>query len=94
MKWYVPHARLLPPVLLVCGQQAYALDDPTANVYGNSNFSYMLDYMLWEAAQGNRSVHYYPETAYWYDDHQDQGGWGCDCGGGGGVGEGWGTSAY
>lgn len=45
--------------------QAYSLDDPSAGVYANNNFTYMLDYMLWEASLNNRSVHFYPETAYW-----------------------------
>jgi hypothetical protein len=35
-------------------------------VYGNANFSYMRDYTMWEAQQGKRAVHFYPETAYWY----------------------------
>jgi hypothetical protein len=34
-------------------------------VYGNGNFSYMLDYMLYEAGQGRRAVMFYPETSYW-----------------------------
>lgn len=34
-------------------------------MYGNANFSYMRDYTLWEAQQGKRAVHFYPETAYW-----------------------------
>ena len=45
--------------------QAYSFDDPTAGAYGNSNFSYVSDYMTFEAAQGRRDVLYYGETAYW-----------------------------
>jgi len=45
--------------------QVYALDDPTAGAYGNHNFSYMEEYMVSEAKAGNRSVVFYPETAYW-----------------------------
>ena len=45
--------------------QVYALDDPTAGAYGNENFSYVEDYMVYEAKLGRRSVTYYPETAYW-----------------------------
>ncbi|GAB5034062.1 Hypothetical protein NocV09_01700240 [Nannochloropsis oceanica] len=53
--------------------QAYALDDPSAGVYGNNNFSFMADYIRWEGGQGGarggeegfrRQVHFYPETAY------------------------------
>lgn len=53
--------------------QAYALDDPSAGVYGNKNFSSMADYIRWEAGEGGarggkegfrRQVHFYPETAY------------------------------
>eukprot|EP01035_Chromulina_nebulosa_P017511 gene17511-23072_t len=45
--------------------QMYSLDDPTANAYGNDNFSYIEDYMVHEAKYSNRSVVYYGETAYW-----------------------------
>ncbi len=52
--------------------QAYALDDPTAGVYGTANFTFMAEYIRWEAGQGGaggsketRAVHFYPETAYW-----------------------------
>jgi len=45
--------------------QVYALDDPTAGSYGNDDFSYMEEYMVLEAKSGNRSVVWYPETAYW-----------------------------
>ena len=45
--------------------QVYALDDNTAGAYGNQNFSYMEDYLVYEAKQGKRSVVYYGETAYW-----------------------------
>lgn len=53
--------------------QAYALDDPSAGVYGNRNFTFMADYMRWEAGKGGargekegfrRQIHFYPETAY------------------------------
>jgi len=53
--------------------QAYALDDPSAGVYGNKNFSFMAEYIRWEAGEGGarggmegfrRQVHFYPETAY------------------------------
>ena len=43
----------------------YALDDPTAFAYGNENFSYVEDYLVYEAKQHNRSVTFYGETAYW-----------------------------
>lgn len=45
--------------------QVYGLDDPTAGAYGNQNFQYMEEYMVQEAKTGNRSVIFYPETAYW-----------------------------
>eukprot|EP00854_Cymbomonas_tetramitiformis_P021033 gene21033-25239_t len=45
--------------------QAYALDDPTAGAYGNTNYGDMLDWMLWEAANDTREVVYHPETNYW-----------------------------
>ena len=45
--------------------QAYALDDPTAGVYGQRNFSEMHAYMLYETKEGRREVHFYPETSYW-----------------------------
>lgn len=45
--------------------QAYAVDDPTAGSYGNDNFTYMMDYMFYEAHQKARSVVWHPETAYW-----------------------------
>lgn len=45
--------------------QAYAVDDPSAGSYGNDNFTYMMDYMFYEAHQGVRTVVWHPETAYW-----------------------------
>lgn len=45
--------------------QAYGLDDPTAGVYNNYNFEYMLDWMLWEVANSTREVVFHPETNYW-----------------------------
>mmetsp|Transcript_23430 Transcript_23430/g.34391 ORF Transcript_23430/g.34391 Transcript_23430/m.34391 type:complete len:824 (-) Transcript_23430:274-2745(-) len=45
--------------------QVYSLDDPTAGAYGNENFSYMSDYMTFEASLKKRDVLFYPETAYW-----------------------------
>jgi hypothetical protein len=36
--------------------QAYGLDDFAADVYGNPSFQEMLDYLLYEAEQGTRSV--------------------------------------
>lgn len=45
--------------------QTYAVDDPTAGSYGNNNFTYMFDYMFYEANLRNRTVLWYPETAYW-----------------------------
>ncbi|KAG5189441.1 hypothetical protein JKP88DRAFT_301763, partial [Tribonema minus] len=45
--------------------QAYGLDDFSANVYGNADFSEMRDYMFYEAKKGERAVVYYGETAYW-----------------------------
>jgi hypothetical protein len=45
--------------------QAYSLDDPTAGVYNNRNFEYMLDWMLWEAGNSSREVVFHPETNYW-----------------------------
>ncbi|KAJ3101562.1 hypothetical protein HDU96_009932 [Phlyctochytrium bullatum] len=44
--------------------ETYALDDP-APTYGNKDFSYMREYIKWELKNGNRSVVFYPETAYW-----------------------------
>lgn len=46
--------------------QAYGLDDPVGNSYGNKNFQDIEDYMFFEAQLGNRSVQYYGETSYWY----------------------------
>ena len=43
----------------VCCLQVYALDDLTSGVYGNDNFSYMEDYMVYEAKRGDRSVMFY-----------------------------------
>lgn len=34
-------------------------------IAGNNNFSYIEDYLVYEAKRGNRSVIFYPETAYW-----------------------------
>jgi hypothetical protein len=52
--------------LLVCHLlQVYSFSDPSANSYGNQNFTYMSQYMDWEAGLGKRSVAYYGETAYW-----------------------------
>lgn len=45
--------------------QVYALDDPTAGAYGNDNFSYVEDYLVYEAKQRRRAVMFYGETAYW-----------------------------
>lgn len=45
--------------------QVYALDDPTGGSYGNANFSYIEDYLVYEAKQGKRAVSFYGETAYW-----------------------------
>jgi hypothetical protein len=45
--------------------QVYSFSDPSANSYGNQNFTYMSQYMDWEAGLGKRSVAYYGETAYW-----------------------------
>lgn len=36
--------------------QVYSLNDPTAGAYGNENFSYIEDYMVYEAKHSNRSV--------------------------------------
>ena len=43
----------------------YSFSDPSANSYGNENFTYMSQYMNWEAGLGKREVLYYAETAYW-----------------------------
>jgi hypothetical protein len=43
----------------------YALDDPTAFAYGNENFSYVEEYLVYEAKLRNRSVTFYGETSYW-----------------------------
>ena len=40
----------------------YSLEDP-APVYGNTNFSYILDFMMLEADK--RNTIWFPETAYW-----------------------------
>lgn len=45
--------------------QVYSMDDPTSGAYGNNNFSYIEDYLVFEGKQGNRSVMFYGETAYW-----------------------------
>ncbi|KAJ3172259.1 hypothetical protein HK101_011190 [Irineochytrium annulatum] len=44
--------------------ESYSLDDP-APTYGNKNFGYMRDYIKWELEKNERSVVFYPETAYW-----------------------------
>jgi hypothetical protein len=45
--------------------QMYGLDDPTGGTYGNRDFGYMEDYLVYEAKKGQRSVVFYGETAYW-----------------------------
>jgi hypothetical protein len=45
--------------------QAYSFDDPTSGTYGNNNFTYMEDYLIYEAKLGQRAVLYYGETSYW-----------------------------
>eukprot|EP01034_Spumella_vulgaris_P031088 gene31088-38420_t len=45
--------------------QMYGLDDPTGGTYGNRDFGYMEDYLVYEAKKGERSVVFYGETAYW-----------------------------
>ena len=52
-------------IYVILHSQVYALDDPTAFAYGNENFSYVEDYMIYEAKLHNRSVSFYGETAYW-----------------------------
>lgn len=53
-------------IIVFClSPQVYSFSDPSANSYGNENFTYMSEYMNWEAAQGKRDVLYYGETAYW-----------------------------
>ena len=42
--------------------QHYTMDDP-APTYGNTDFTYIRDFMYYEA--GRRPVVWYPETAYW-----------------------------
>ena len=44
--------------------EAYSFDDPSP-VYGNKNFTYMLDFMFEVAKRGERQVLYYGESAYW-----------------------------
>jgi hypothetical protein len=52
--------------VLVHTVQVYGFNDPTAGAYGNDNFSYMSEYMNYEASLPNpRDVLYYGETAYW-----------------------------
>jgi hypothetical protein len=45
--------------------QVYSFDDPSAGSYGNANFSYMSDYLMYESGLHNRDVVYYAESAYW-----------------------------
>jgi hypothetical protein len=45
--------------------QVYSFDDPTSGTYGNKNFSYIEDYMIFESKRNERKVLYYGETAYW-----------------------------
>jgi hypothetical protein len=45
--------------------QMYSFDDPSAGSYGNNNFGYIEDYLVYEGKQGKRSVLYYGETSYW-----------------------------
>ncbi len=59
------HPPVHPPPSIHPSRQAYALDDPTAGVYGQRNFSEMHAYMLYEVGEGRRHVHFYPETSYW-----------------------------
>lgn len=42
--------------------QTYSIDDP-APTYGNENFSYILEFALYQA--GKRPVVFHPETGYW-----------------------------
>ena len=44
--------------------QMYTLDDPTANTYGNANFSDILEIGLYAASQGRETI-FYPENTYW-----------------------------
>eukprot|EP01040_Poterioochromonas_malhamensis_P008893 gene8893-9630_t len=45
--------------------QMYSFDDPTAGSYGNNNFSYMEDYLVFEGKLKKRNILYYGETSYW-----------------------------
>lgn len=45
--------------------QVYGFQDPSANSYGNENFTYMSEYMNYEASLNKRNVLYYGETGYW-----------------------------
>ena len=54
-----PHVGILPHTV-----QFYDLYGP-APTYGNENFHDLRDFMLEQAALGEREVFYYPETAYW-----------------------------
>jgi hypothetical protein len=56
---------LIPAITVTCCYQIYALDDPTGYAYGNANFSYVEDYLVYEAKQHKRAVSFYGETAYW-----------------------------
>ena len=48
--------------------QTYAFDDPSAGTYGNTNFSFMLDWASAQMRSGRRTI-YYGETAYWVCNH-------------------------
>jgi hypothetical protein len=45
--------------------QMYGFHDSIGGAYGNDNFSYVEDYLIYEAKKGKRSVLFYGETAYW-----------------------------
>merc|ERR1712167_469622 len=44
--------------------QIYSFNDPTGMSYGQANFSFMLDWLMYVAGN-DRKVVYKPETAYW-----------------------------
>jgi hypothetical protein len=48
--------------------QTYAFDDPAAGTYGNTNFSFMLEWASAQMRSGRRTI-YYGETAYWVCNH-------------------------
>ncbi|KAL9653245.1 hypothetical protein ABK040_010952 [Willaertia magna] len=63
---YLPYYADPRILLSIHTVQFYSLIDPTAQSYGNSNFTSMFDFLITILKkQPNRKVVFYPEAAYW-----------------------------